>query len=84
MFPDCSGDKLAAEYLLLQLVSRVYTRAEPMAVGKLTVNYTCFPSAPPAAQEPGTPMVVPPLSPAAEQLRQVGYATTHAHAHTQT
>ncbi|KAH7443769.1 hypothetical protein KP509_02G050200 [Ceratopteris richardii] len=32
------GDGLAAEYLLLHLLSRVHARVEPMAVGKLSLN----------------------------------------------
>eukprot|EP00250_Pteridium_aquilinum_P012999 c21070_g1_i1 orf=136-1962(+) len=32
------GDSLAAEYLLLHLLSRVHVRVEPMAVGKLSLN----------------------------------------------
>lgn len=32
------GDSLAAEYLLLHFLSRVHTRVEPMAVGKLSLN----------------------------------------------
>lgn len=32
------GDSLAAEYLLLHLLSRVHARVEPMAVGKLSLN----------------------------------------------
>ncbi|MCO5600015.1 hypothetical protein L7F22_054123 [Adiantum nelumboides] len=32
------GDGLAAEYLLLHLLSRIHARVEPMAVGKLSLN----------------------------------------------
>lgn len=32
------GDALAAEYLLLHLLSRVHARAEPMAVGAMSLN----------------------------------------------
>lgn len=33
------GDGLAAEYLLLHLLSRVHVRVEPMALGKLSLNF---------------------------------------------
>eukprot|EP00249_Psilotum_nudum_P000776 c12897_g1_i1 orf=82-1905(+) len=36
------GDDLAAQYLLLHLLSQVHTRVEPMAVGKLSLNLTGF------------------------------------------
>lgn len=39
-----SGDDLAAEYLLLHLVSSVYTRCGIMAVGKFTLNLCGCPS----------------------------------------
>lgn len=32
------GDATAAEYLLLHLISRVHSRVEPMALGKLSLN----------------------------------------------
>jgi len=38
------GDALAAEYLLLQLLSRVHSRPEPIALGALSLNLTGCPS----------------------------------------
>ncbi|KAK9840639.1 hypothetical protein WJX81_006299 [Elliptochloris bilobata] len=48
------GDRFAAEYLLLQLVSRVYTRQDTLTVGPLSVSITGCPrsSRPPGAGEP--------------------------------
>eukprot|EP00850_Spirogloea_muscicola_P020123 SM000207S06198 [mRNA] locus=s207:93308:96925:- [translate_table: standard] len=44
------GDRLAAEYLLLHLLSRVHTRTELAALGKLSLNLVgCAAAAPPAA-----------------------------------
>ena len=34
----CCGDALAAEYMLLHLVSRVHARPDPFAVGALSIN----------------------------------------------
>lgn len=42
VFP--AGDALAAEYLLLQLLSRVHSRPEPIALGALSLNLTGCPS----------------------------------------
>eukprot|EP00795_Rhopilema_esculentum_P011972 gene11972-2554_t len=39
------GDRLAAEYVLLNAISRVYGRVEPMSLGKFAVNITKCPSA---------------------------------------
>jgi len=39
------GDSLAAEYVLLNAISRVYGRVEPMALGKFSVNVTKCPIA---------------------------------------
>ncbi|EFJ32579.1 hypothetical protein SELMODRAFT_86324 [Selaginella moellendorffii] len=33
-------DRLAAEYLLLHLLSKVYSRVEPLAVGKFSLNFS--------------------------------------------
>ncbi|KAL1559287.1 mini-chromosome maintenance complex-binding protein-like isoform X1 [Salvia divinorum] len=35
-------DRLAAEYILLHLLSRVHARVDEVAVGKLSLNLTCF------------------------------------------
>ncbi|KAG6415959.1 hypothetical protein SASPL_123380 [Salvia splendens] len=35
-------DRLAAEYILLHLLSRVHARVAEVAVGKLSLNLTCF------------------------------------------
>eukprot|EP00899_Mesostigma_viride_P012749 jgi/Mesvir1/21475/Mv03928-RA.4 len=39
----CGGDQLAAEYLLLVLVSRVYGRADPIPLGSLPLNLVLKP-----------------------------------------
>ncbi|XP_028778888.1 mini-chromosome maintenance complex-binding protein isoform X2 [Neltuma alba] len=36
------NDAVAAHYLLLHLLSRVHARADTLAVGKLSLNLTCF------------------------------------------
>ncbi|XP_041991508.1 mini-chromosome maintenance complex-binding protein-like isoform X1 [Salvia splendens] len=36
------GDRLPAEYILLHLLSRVHARVDEVAVGKLSLNLTCF------------------------------------------
>ncbi|VFQ77499.1 unnamed protein product [Cuscuta campestris] len=36
------NDRVAAEFMLLHLLSRVNSRADSMAVGKLSLNLTCF------------------------------------------
>ncbi|CAI5485281.1 unnamed protein product [Closterium sp. Naga37s-1] len=53
------GDRLAAEYLLLHLLSRVHTRIEPMPLGKLSLNLSGFPEPSSASTPSPTP---PPLS----------------------
>lgn len=40
------GDVIAAEYALMNLVSRVYSRQQPLALGKFSVNLVGVPSAP--------------------------------------
>ncbi|KAH6773875.1 E2F target protein 1 [Perilla frutescens var. frutescens] len=35
-------DRLAAEYMLLHLLSKVHARVDEVAVGKLSLNLTCF------------------------------------------
>ncbi|XP_057804674.1 mini-chromosome maintenance complex-binding protein [Salvia miltiorrhiza] len=35
-------DRLAAEYILLHLLSKVHARVDEVAVGKLSLNLTCF------------------------------------------
>ncbi|CAI5472935.1 unnamed protein product [Closterium sp. Yama58-4] len=50
------GDRLAAEYLLLHLLSRVHTRIEPMPLGKLSLNLSGFPE----PSSPSTPSPTPP------------------------
>ncbi|GAQ93090.1 hypothetical protein KFL_012920010 [Klebsormidium nitens] len=46
------GDTLAAQYLLLTLLSKVTGRAEPMAVGKLALNLVGCPAASPPGASP--------------------------------
>eukprot|EP01112_Ceratiomyxa_fruticulosa_P008725 TRINITY_DN2260_c0_g3_i2.p1 TRINITY_DN2260_c0_g3~~TRINITY_DN2260_c0_g3_i2.p1 ORF type:complete len:644 (-),score=131.64 TRINITY_DN2260_c0_g3_i2:44-1975(-) len=46
------GDRLAAEYLILNLVSRVTARHGLMCVGNLSVNFTNFPA---SSLSPATP-----------------------------
>ncbi|KAK4277729.1 hypothetical protein QN277_015681 [Acacia crassicarpa] len=36
------NDAVAAHFMLLHLLSRVHARADPLAVGKLSLNLTCF------------------------------------------
>ncbi|GFP86604.1 mini-chromosome maintenance complex-binding protein [Phtheirospermum japonicum] len=36
------NDRMAAQYLLLHLLSRVHARVDSIAVGKLSLNFTCF------------------------------------------
>ncbi|XP_051122782.1 mini-chromosome maintenance complex-binding protein isoform X2 [Andrographis paniculata] len=36
------NDRVAAEYMLLHLLSRVHARIDSLAVGKLSLNLTCF------------------------------------------
>ncbi|CAI5458173.1 unnamed protein product [Closterium sp. Yama58-4] len=61
------GDRLAAEYLLLHLLSRVHTRIEPMPLGKLSLNLSGFPE-PSSASTPSHPP--PPLSSSPPSLSQ--------------
>ncbi|CAI7923214.1 unnamed protein product [Closterium sp. NIES-53] len=61
------GDRLAAEYFLLQLLSRVHTRIEPMPLGKLSLNLSGFPE-PSSAPTPSHPP--PPLSSSPPSLSQ--------------
>ncbi|RUS27997.1 putative alanine racemase-domain-containing protein, partial [Jimgerdemannia flammicorona] len=42
------GDRLVAEFVLLQLLSRIHTRKGSLTLGNLTLNITHFPT-PPAA-----------------------------------
>ncbi|CAI5981883.1 unnamed protein product [Closterium sp. NIES-64] len=61
------GDRLAAEYLLLHLLSRVHTRIEPMPLGKLSLNLSGFPEPSSASTPSPTP---PPLSSSPPSLSQ--------------
>ncbi|CAI5995073.1 unnamed protein product [Closterium sp. NIES-64] len=61
------GDRLAAEYLLLHLLSRVHTRIEPMPLGKLSLNLSGFPEPSLASTPSPTP---PPLSSSPPSLSQ--------------
>lgn len=45
---ECAGDALAAEYVLLNLLSRVHSRPEPLALGALPLNLKGCPAAGPA------------------------------------
>ncbi|KAL8144560.1 hypothetical protein V2J09_017592 [Rumex salicifolius] len=36
------NDRIAAQFLLLHLLSRVHTRVDTVAVGKLSLNFTCL------------------------------------------
>eukprot|EP00850_Spirogloea_muscicola_P005440 SM000025S08335 [mRNA] locus=s25:142771:147905:+ [translate_table: standard] len=60
------GDRLAAEYLLLHLLSRVHTRTDLAALGKLSLNLVgCSAAAPPA---PAAAALAAPLAAAIAQL----------------
>ncbi|GJP31678.1 hypothetical protein CLOM_g14734, partial [Closterium sp. NIES-68] len=70
------GDRLAAEYLLLHLLSRVHTRIEPMPLGKLSLNLSGFPepSSPSTTFHPSSalspPHPPPPISSSPPSLSQ--------------
>uniref|UniRef100_A0A1A8JLG5 Mini-chromosome maintenance complex-binding protein n=1 Tax=Nothobranchius kuhntae TaxID=321403 RepID=A0A1A8JLG5_NOTKU len=46
----CLGDALAAEYLILHLISTVYARRDVLPLGKFTLNLSGCPTAPPYAE----------------------------------